>query len=176
MLQSAIVVEASSDVAAARAKLTELERELALSKSVGDLQFQIDGLASQGFELEQKLSASEQAKAAVRSAQAAFDAAPSPESLGLGPDIVTRWRSYPQLVARRDEALAKLGSERAPEEEAPIARKIEPLWTDQPLPDWRRGGTAGAGRRRRRVRHRSLHRVAGHSRLRLCGPGRLAMG
>jgi len=43
---------AASDVVGASAKLKELERELALSKQIDQVQFKLDGISSQVFELE----------------------------------------------------------------------------------------------------------------------------
>jgi hypothetical protein len=102
-------VEAAGDQAAAQRRLQDLERELVLSKEIDQLQFRLDGVTSQLFEAESGVKGNEGLKAALAEAEAAVAAAPTPESLGLPKDIISRCERYPQLVQRRDEALAKLG-------------------------------------------------------------------
>ncbi len=129
-LPSAAAVEAASDVGAARAKLAELEQELALSKEVGEIQFKLDGLSSQAFELEQNLQSTEALKSKLKEGEAAYEAAPTPESLQLPADIVSRLERYPQMVAKRDEALAKLGAEREGTDDFVAPSAPEPLWRE----------------------------------------------
>jgi hypothetical protein len=117
-----------SDIPAAEAKVRELEKELVLCKEVDNLQFEVDGLNSQVFDLESKLRSTDGLKEKVRQAEEAWNAEPTPESFGLPQDIVARAERYPRSLARRDEALARLQSEReVAEEEAQRLPDIEPL-------------------------------------------------
>jgi hypothetical protein len=118
----------ASDIPAAEAKVRELEKELVFCKEVDNLQFEVDGLNSQVFDLESKLRSTDGLKEKVRQAEAAWNAEPTPESFGLPQDIVARAERYPRTLARRDEALARLESEReAAEEEAQRLPDVEPL-------------------------------------------------
>ncbi|HYO67464.1 MAG TPA: chromosome segregation protein SMC [Archangium sp.] len=117
-----------SDIPAAEAKVRELEKELVLCREVDNLQFEVDGLNSQVFDLESKLRGTDGLKEKVRQAEEAWNAEPTPESFGLPQDIVARAERYPRTLARRDEALARLQSEReVAEEEAQRLPDVEPL-------------------------------------------------
>jgi hypothetical protein len=130
-LASAQPVAAAADIGAAEARLVELERELVVTREFEQLQFRQDGLASQAFELESKLKGGDGLKVALKDAEAAFERAPTPESLRLTKDILSSARRYPELVQRRDEALAKLELERQEVEAAPqAATYVEPVWKD----------------------------------------------
>ncbi|QQR47848.1 chromosome segregation protein SMC [Myxococcus xanthus] len=117
-LASASTVLPAEDIPAAEAKLRALEQELAASTEVDSLQFKADGVASQIFDAEQRLKGTEGLKVAISEAEAAWRAAPTPESLGLPQDIVNRLKRHPKVIARRDEALARLNADRANEAEA----------------------------------------------------------
>ncbi|OJT17680.1 chromosome segregation protein SMC [Archangium sp. Cb G35] len=118
----------ASDIPAAEAKVRELEKELVLCREVDNLQFEVDGLNSQVFDLESKLRGTDGLKEKVREAEAAWNAEPTPESFGLPQDIVARAERYPRTLARRDEALARLQSEReVAEEEAQRLPEVEPI-------------------------------------------------
>jgi hypothetical protein len=118
----------ASDIPAAEARLRELEKELVFCKEVDNLQFEVDGLNSQVFDLESKLRSTDGLKEKLREAEAAWAAEPTPESLGLPQDIVARAERYPKILARKDEALARLQSEReVAEEEARRLPDVEPL-------------------------------------------------
>ncbi len=124
-------VAAATDVAAAEARLVELERELGLTQEVDKLQFRHDGLGSQLFELEGKLKGGDGLKAALREAEAAFAKAPTAESLGLSADILARAERFQHLAIRRDDALARIESERASAEGVPDGPVyVEPVWRD----------------------------------------------
>lgn len=117
-----------SDIPAAEAKLRELEKELLFCKEVDSLQFEVDGLNSQVFDLESKLRGTDGMKEKVREAEAAWNAEPTPESMGLPQDIVARAERYSRTLARRDEALARLESDReAAEEQAQRLPDVQPL-------------------------------------------------
>ncbi|QRO01987.1 chromosome segregation protein SMC [Archangium violaceum] len=118
----------ASDLPAAEAKLKELEREYVFCKEVDNLQFEVDGLNSQVFDLESKLRSTDGLKEKLRQVEAAWAAEPTPESLGLPQDIVARAERYPKLIARKDDAIARLESEReAAEEESRRLPDVEPL-------------------------------------------------
>jgi len=104
--------EPPMDPTVARSKLSELERELQLSSEVERLQFRADGVSAQVFQLESRVKAVQQAEAEMAEAQRALQQAPTVQGLGLIPDIVERARNFPALVARCDESLARLESER----------------------------------------------------------------
>jgi hypothetical protein len=126
------MVMPASDIPAAEAKVKELEKELVLCKEVDNLQFEVDGLNSQVFDLESKLRGTDGLKEKVREAEAAWAAEPTPESMGLPQDIVARAERFHKTLARRDEALARIESERevAKEEEARLP-DVEPLVKDR---------------------------------------------
>lgn len=129
-LPSAMAVSAASDVAAAEEKARQLEEELRTSKEVDELQFKLDGIASQIFELESKLQGGEGLRTALEAALREHERAPSPEQFNLPADIVQRAEQYPQLEQRRDELLARLDAE-APAEQEPHVPYVEPLTKDQ---------------------------------------------
>ena len=123
-----LAVMPASDLPAAEAKVRELEKELLFCKEVDNLQFEVDGLNSQVFDLERKLSSTDGLKAKVREAEATWAAEPTPESMGLPQDIVARAERFPRMLARKDEAMARLESEReVAEEEAARLPDVEPL-------------------------------------------------
>ncbi len=130
-LAQAAPVRPAEDLGQAEARLGELERELELSQSVDQLQFRLDGIASQMFELETKLKSTQTLQEQLGEAQAAWEAAPTPESVGVPADILEHIERYPALVQKRDEALARLEQERqsAAAEQAQVVT-IEPLYRD----------------------------------------------
>ncbi len=125
-LASTQAVTPAEDIPAAEARLKELEQELVKSREMEDLQFKLDGLNSQLFDVERKLKSTEGLKVAVRDAENAWNAAPTPESLGLPADILTRVERYTKAVARRDEALDRLAQEREQEAQS-VPAAVEPL-------------------------------------------------
>jgi hypothetical protein len=127
-LASTQVVQPAQDIPAAEAKQKELEKELVLCKEVDNLQFEVDGLNSQVFNLEQKLRSTDGLKEKVREAEALWNAEPTPEKMGLPADIAARAERYGRVLARRDEALQRLLSEKdAADEEAARMPDIHPL-------------------------------------------------
>jgi hypothetical protein len=131
---SAFTPEPPIDVGVAQARITELTKELALASEVEKLQFRLDGVAAQVFQLELRVKGVASIEAAVAEARAAFEAAPSPRNLGLPDDVVAQARNHAVLVARCDEALARLETERqmdvatAPPDAVPITRDGR-FWT-----------------------------------------------
>ncbi|HEX8536274.1 MAG TPA: chromosome segregation protein SMC, partial [Cystobacter sp.] len=127
-LAAAQSVLPAADIPAAEARQRELEKELVLCKEVDNLQFEVDGLNSQVFTLESKLRSPEPLKEKLREAEALWNAEPTPESMGLPADIVARAERYGRVLARRDDALARLMSEKeVADEEAARLPDVEPL-------------------------------------------------
>ncbi|WP_434390775.1 ATP-binding protein [Melittangium boletus] len=127
-LASAQAVQPAHDIPAAEARQKELEKELLLCKEVDNLQFEVDGLNSQVFDLEQKLRGTEGLKEKVREAEALWNAEPTPEKMGLPADIAARAERYGRVLARRDEAIARLLADKdLAEEEAARLPEIQPL-------------------------------------------------
>lgn len=133
-LANAQAVAPASDIPAAEAKQRELEKELVLCKEVDNLQFELDGLNSQVFALESKLRSTEPLREKLREAEERWSAEPTPEKLGLPPDILARAERYSRTLARKDEALQRLLDEKelAKEEEARLP-DIEPLYKNRNL-------------------------------------------
>ncbi|MCE9671292.1 chromosome segregation protein SMC [Myxococcus stipitatus] len=129
-LASASAVAPAEDIAAAESKVRALEAELVNAREVDGLQFQVDGLSSQIFEVDQRLKGTEGLKVAIAEAEAAWWAAPTPQTLGLPQDILQRVQRYPKAVARRDDALARLETEREAEAAA-VPADVESLKDNQ---------------------------------------------
>ncbi|MBZ4418582.1 chromosome segregation protein SMC [Myxococcus sp. RHSTA-1-4] len=125
-LASAATVAPAEDISAAEAKLRALEQERVSAAEVDQLQFKVDGLSSQVFDAEQRLKGTDGLKVAISEAEAAWRAAPTPESLGLPQDILARVQRYPKVVAKRDDALARLNADRDAEAQA-VPAYVEPL-------------------------------------------------
>ncbi|MGO8971165.1 MAG: chromosome segregation protein SMC [Myxococcaceae bacterium] len=131
---SAAMPEPALDAGAAQARIGELTKELALASEVEKLQYRLDGIAGQIFQLELRVKGVEGLETAVAEARAVFDAAPSPRNLGLPDDVVAQARNHAVLVTKCDEALARLETERqmdaaiAPPDAVPITRDGR-FWT-----------------------------------------------
>jgi hypothetical protein len=104
--------EAPIDPAQARARLAELEKELALSSEVERLQFRADGVSAQVFQLETKVKSVQALEQELADARRGLQQAPTVEGLGLISDIVERAKGFPAMVAKVDETLARLEAER----------------------------------------------------------------
>ncbi|MCY1023698.1 chromosome segregation protein SMC [Pyxidicoccus sp. MSG2] len=125
-LASASTVAPAEDIPAAEAKLRALEQELVGSTEVDQLQFKVDGLTSEVFQTDQRLKGTEGLKVAIAEAEASWRAAPTPESLGLPQDIRNRVQRFPKVVAKRDEALARLNQDRDTEADV-VPPSVAPL-------------------------------------------------
>jgi hypothetical protein len=104
--------ETPVDPAQAKARLAELEKEMAISSEVERLQFRADGVSAQVFQLETKVKAVQGLEQELADARRALQQSPTVESLGLIPDIVERAKGFPALVAKVDETFARLEAER----------------------------------------------------------------
>ncbi len=130
-LPSAQKVTAAEDIGQAEEKVRLLEGELEVAKQIDELQFRQDELSAQIFEWEERLKSTDGLRAALAEAEEAHRQAPTPESMGLPPDILSRVERYPSLVQKRDEALSRLEAEREVEAEAAArVSGIEPLYRD----------------------------------------------
>ena len=116
------------DVAATQERLTELVKEYQQSKEVDELQRRVDAVTGDLFELEGQLKGADGLRAAIVEAERAAAGAPSIEQLELPADIVSRAERFPQLLARRDEALAKIDAEREAIPAAPAPSAVEPIF------------------------------------------------
>ncbi len=125
-LATAITVMPADDIPAAEAKVRTLEQELAKARAVDEIQFQADGVNGQLFDTETRLKSTEGLRVAVKEAEAAWKAEPTPTQLGLPQDILARLERYPKVVARRDEQLARLRADQEAEANA-VAPYVEPL-------------------------------------------------
>jgi hypothetical protein len=125
-LASTQSVAPAENIPAAEAKVKALEQELVKSREMEELQFKLDGLNSQLFEVERKLKSTEGLKVAVRDAEAAWNSAPTPENLGLPADILARVERYPKVIAKRDDALNRLTTERE-QDAASVPAAVQPL-------------------------------------------------
>jgi len=106
------VAEPPMDPVEARSRLAGLEKELALATEVERLQFRADGVAAQIFQLETRVKFVQKLETDLAEARDELQQAPTVDGLGLMPDIVERARHFPVLVAKCDEALARLEAER----------------------------------------------------------------
>jgi len=104
--------EPPMDPTQARSRLAELEKELALSSEVERIQFRVDGVTAQVYQLETRVKSAQAVEQELAEAQRGMQQAPTVEGLGLIPDIVERARNFPALVAKVDETLARLEAER----------------------------------------------------------------
>ncbi len=132
-LASAAVADipaAGVDPEEARAKIVELEKELVLSKQIGEIQFRQDGLQAELFKLEAMVKAWDDAKAAVQRSSADVNNVPTVATLGLQPDILEKVKRYPLEVQRRDDALTKVLDEQAAAEESRASSTVAPLQQD----------------------------------------------
>lgn len=130
-LATASAIAPAEDVPAAQARIAELEKERATSEVIDKIQFQVDGLSGQIFELEATLQGTSGLENALGEAQRGRDACPTVQGSGLPPDIVDRARRYPAAVAKRDEALQKLAAEREAELAEAPPETVAPLTGDQ---------------------------------------------
>ncbi|MFT3836849.1 MAG: chromosome segregation protein SMC [Myxococcaceae bacterium] len=118
------------DVVDAQAKIAALQKELVVSKKVGDLQYRLDGMQGEMFAVETKLKAYEDAKATVSRAQQEMEEAPTLLKLGLAPDTMDRVKRYPAEQQKRDDQLARIATEREQAEQKSAPGPERPLLQD----------------------------------------------
>lgn len=113
----------------ARQRLADLETELTRAGEAEKLQYQLDGLQSKLFKVEEALKSGQRVQDGLAGAEA--------ERAALQPvaDVAARLGSasaklstHAKAVARRDEALARVAAERETLEEAEVRGGPRPLW------------------------------------------------
>lgn len=105
-------VQPAADVNAARATLAELQKELAATQEIDELQFRLDGLQKRTFDLGQKVREVEGLKQQAAQAAQSAQSAPSPAALGLPENVAERAARWEHLEKERDEKLRRLEKER----------------------------------------------------------------
>jgi len=125
----------------ARKKLVELRAELARAQAADKLQYQLDGLQSRVFKLEEVIRAGDKIREGLASAEVALvEIQPLADVADRLGDVDARVAAFEKAASRRDEALAKLAEERgAGGEPAPEAT---PFWR---RPEFWGGVAAGVG-------------------------------
>jgi hypothetical protein len=122
-------VEAQVAPAEAKARIEDLKKEALTSKKVADLQFHLDGLNGKLFEAEERLKSIKVLEEELATAKRVVESSPSAEKLGLDPDIVERAKAFAERTRQRDDALAKLESDKVALEESQGIAPPAP-WTD----------------------------------------------
>ncbi len=112
------------------AKIAVLEKELASSKQIAEIQFQQDGLLAELFKLESKVKAWGAAKAEAQRAVNEAVGVPTLASLGLPSDTLEKVKRYPMEVQKRDDALQKVQDERTAAEESRASLSVPALYQD----------------------------------------------
>ncbi len=93
-------------------RIAQLETELARAREAAEVQFRMDGVQADIYAAESRLKAYSELKDKVQAARQEVANAPSPQTLGLPDDILERVKRSQSDKKRRDEALARLQSER----------------------------------------------------------------
>jgi hypothetical protein len=115
----------------ARKKLTELRAELERAKSSEKLQYQLDGLQSKLFKLEEALKAGEKISDGLAGAQAArAEMERAGQVLGKLGDVEARLAAFDRAAAKRDDGLARVADEQATLDAQEALGPPPPLWQD----------------------------------------------
>ena len=116
----------------ARRKLASLQDELAKAQAAEKFQYQLDGLQTRLFKVEELLKAGEQVRERVRAAEDALSALAAVEEAtrSLG-DPEARRAAVETAAARRDEAVARLAAEREALAEVEARGSPPPFWTER---------------------------------------------
>ena len=94
-------------------RLGELKDELERSKVSEKLQYQLDGLQSRLFKLEEALKEEARAREEIEKAEAALaSVSPAAAAAAALGDVDAKLAAYAKAVAKRDETLARIASER----------------------------------------------------------------
>jgi TolA-binding protein len=105
-------VEPVDDLNAAREQLEQLKQELVSTKEVEELQFKLDGVQQHIFQSSNRVKQAESLRQELANAQAAVEATPSLESMGLPPNVGERAAKMESIEKTRDDQLARLERER----------------------------------------------------------------
>lgn len=116
----------------ARRKLGALQEELAKAQAAEKLQYQLDGLQTRLFKVEELLKAGEQVHERLRGAEDGLAALAAVEEAtkSLG-DQEVRLAAVEKSAARRDETLARLATERQALAEVEARGHPEPFWKER---------------------------------------------
>lgn len=124
-------------------RLAELRAELGRARRAEKIQYQLDGLQSRLFKLEEALRAGAHLREAVAGAEAALEAnGPAAVVAAQLGDVEAKLDAQARALARRDEGLAKVAAERAALEEAQAQGAPRPPWAD--LRFWAGAGAGAA--------------------------------
>ncbi len=117
--------------AQAQKRLAELNEELDRARKAEKLQYQLDGLQSRLFKLEEVLKEGVRIRDGVEAAAAALASLGRVGAVGgeLG-DIDAKLAAYAKAVEKRDEAFAKVEAEKGALEEADVRGPPLPFWKD----------------------------------------------
>jgi hypothetical protein len=122
-------------------RLAALHAELERARAAEKLQYQLDGLQSRLFKLEEDLKAGEKHRADLADAESAV-AQLSAEAAAI--DRLGDWQgrlaAAEKAASSRDETLARIGAEREALDEAAAGAAPSPFWTD---PRFLAGGGVG---------------------------------
>jgi hypothetical protein len=115
----------------ARKKLAELRGELERAKLSEKLQYQLDGLQSKLFKVEEALKAGEKIRDGLAGAQAArAEMERAGQVLGKLGDVDARLAAFDKAVAKRDDGLARVAEEQTALDAREALGAPPPLWQD----------------------------------------------
>ena len=130
---------AALSAAQARRRVADLTAELARAEAAEKLQYQLDGLQTRLFKLEEALKSGQRLQEGLAGAEAEVSALqPVAEVAGRLGDPGAKLAAFAKASARRDEALARVAAEREALQGAQAQRAAPAFWLD--LRFW-----AGAG-------------------------------
>ena len=116
----------------AQRRVAALRDELLKARAAEKLQYQLDGLQSRLFKLEEILKSGEQVRERLRAAEESLAALRAAEGAlqALG-DAPARIAAFEKAAARRDETLAKIAAEREGLGDADVPAFPPPFWTER---------------------------------------------
>ena len=116
----------------ARTRLAALREELEKAQAADKLQYQLDGLQSRLFKLEEALRSGEQIRERLRGAEEAVAALRGLEEAAKAVgDPEARLAAFERATARRDETLTRIGAERDAVAEREARGPPAPFWTQR---------------------------------------------
>jgi hypothetical protein len=130
-IRPAVAVRKALGPEQTRKKLTELRAELERAKSSEKLQYQLDGLQSKLFKLEEALKAGEKIRDGLAGAQSArAEMERAGQVLGKLGDVEARLAAFEKAAAKRDEGLARVADEQTALDAQEALGAPPPLWQD----------------------------------------------
>ncbi len=116
----------------AHRRVAALREELAKASAAEKLQYQLDGLQSRLFKLEELLRSGEQTRERLRAAEETLASLHGAEAgLSALGDAPARLGAFERAAARRDETLAKIAAEREGIGDLDAGAFAPPFWTDR---------------------------------------------